>query len=774
MPLAPSTRLGPYEILSPLGAGGMGEVYRARDSRLDRDVAIKILPERLANDPQALARFEREAKAVAALSHPNILSIYDIGNDAGITYAVTELLEGETLRKRLGRGAMDWRKAVESGIAIADGLSAAHSKGIVHRDLKPENLFVTEDSRIKILDFGLARTMAASEAEKSQAATVTNEGVILGTAGYMSPEQIRGAAADARSDIFSLGCVLYEMVAGRRAFSRETSAQTMAAILDDQPADLASAGRQVPAGLGNVVAQCLQKNPQERFHSAHDLALALRATLGGAAPAKRFPASLAAGVAALVLIAAAVCWFALRPKPIDSLAVMPFVNVGADPNNEYLSEGITENLINSLSQLPKLRVVPRSLSLAYKGKDIDPRKVGQDLRVRAILMGKIVHRTDSLHIQTELVDVGEVSQLWGQQYDRKFSEIQAVQEDIARQVSEKLHLRTTRDEQKRLTKRYTENTEAYQLYLKGRYYWNRRTADLLVKANEYFRQAIEKDPGYGLAYAGLAQSYTLFTYYGVEAASEACPRAASAAKKALEIDDNLTEAHAALGYTRMGCYWDWQGSEAEYKRALEINPEDATARNWLGGYLWTQGRLEDNLAEVKRAVQSEPLSPMVNASLGRALFLAGYPDQAVEQLRRTIETEPDFVEAHLYLGWVYERRGMLDEAIAELQRALSLSEGHPRFVGALGHAYAIAGRRVRAEEYLARLKEQSKQRYVEPFDFAEVYVGLKDKEQTFKYLEMAYQAHSFWMVFLRVDPRFDAIHADPRYHDLLRRMHLEP
>jgi serine/threonine protein kinase len=341
MTLSPGSRLGPYEILSPLGAGGMGEVYRARDSRLDRDVAIKILPERLAGDPQALARFEREAKAVAALSHPNILSIYDIGNEGGITYAVTELLEGETLRSRLRRGALDWRNAVETGIAIADGLSAAHSNGVVHRDLKPENIFLTQDCRIKILDFGLARTMAASQAEKSQAATVTNEGVILGTAGYMSPEQVRGLPADARSDIFSLGCVLYEMVAGRRAFSRETSAQTMAAILDDQPSDLASAGKQVPAGLGNVVGQCLKKNPPERFHSAHDLALALRATLGGATPARRFPVLISAGVAALALTAAAVYWFA-RPKPIDSLAVMPFINVGADPNTEYLSDGIAE------------------------------------------------------------------------------------------------------------------------------------------------------------------------------------------------------------------------------------------------------------------------------------------------------------------------------------------------------------------------------------------------------------------------------------------------
>lgn len=498
MALSAGTRLGPYEILAPLGAGGMGEVYRARDPRLDRDVAIKILPERLARDPQALARFEREAKAVAALSHPNILAIHDFGFEGGITYAVTELLEGETLRSRLSRTALGWRKALETGIAIADGLSAAHSKGIIHRDMKPENIFFTEDGRVKILDFGLARS-TASVAQKGEAPTVTEEGVILGTAGYMSPEQVRGTSADARSDIFSLGCVLYEMVAGQRAFSRETSAQTMAAILEAQPAELAAIGKAVPGGLQNVIAHCLEKNPQERFHSAHDLALALRTTLGVSAEAKRLPVRWVAAGMGMLMVAAAMYWFAGRAKPIDSLAVMPFVNVGGDPNTEYLSDGITENLINNLSQLPKLRVLPRSLVFSYKGKEMNPRKVGQDLHVRAILTGRVVQRGDSLNVQTELVDVGEVSQLWGQQYDRKFTEILAVQEDISRQVSEKLRLRPTGEQQKRLSRRDTENTEAYQLYLKGRYYWNRRTAELLKKANEYFQQAIEKDPGYGLA-----------------------------------------------------------------------------------------------------------------------------------------------------------------------------------------------------------------------------------------------------------------------------------
>ncbi len=774
MTLSAGTRLGPYEIVAPLGAGGMGEVYRARDPRLNREVAIKVLPERLAKDPQALARFESEAKAVAALSHPNILAIHDFGNDQGVSYAVTELLEGETLRSNLGRAALPWRKAVEIGASIADGLATAHSKGIIHRDLKPENIFLTSDGRVKILDFGLARWTASPTSEQAESPTLTQENVILGTAGYMSPEQVRGTPADARSDIFSLGCVLYEMVAGRRAFSRETSAQTMAAILEAQPPELATTGKQVPVGLENVIAHCLEKNPQQRFHSAHDLGLALRATLGGSQSSRPIPWRWVAASVALLALVSAMYWFAARVKPIDSLAVMPFINVGGDPNTEYLSDGITENLINNLSQLPKLRVVPRSMVLGYKGKEMDPRKVGQDLHVRAILTGRVVQRGDSLHIQTELVDVGEVSQLWGQQYDRKFAEILAVQEEIAKQVSDKLHLRPTGEQQKRLSKHGTENTEAYQLYLKGRYYWNRRTADLLKKANEYFQQAIDKDPAYGLAYAGLAESYALFNFYEVLPPSESCPKAKAAAMKAIEIDENLAEAHNALGWINMSCDWDWPGSDREFKRALEINPNYGQARTQYGNYFEAMGQLDEAIAQRRRAAELEPLTLIIGAVLGRALYEARHYDQAIEQLRRTLELDPSFVQAHLFLGWVYEQKGMPTEAIAELRQTVSLSGGTPLYVSALGHAYAISGQRSLAEESLARLAVQTKRRYVDPYNIAAVYNGLKEKDQVWKYLEMAYQERSYWILYMRVDPRFDAIRADPRYQDILRRMHLTP
>lgn len=448
MPLSSGTRLGPYEVIAPLGAGGMGEVYRARDTRLEREVAIKVLPERTARNPEALARFEREAKAVAALSHPNILALYDVGVEQGVSFAVTELLEGETLRSRLA-SLLPWPKAVEIGAAVAAGLAAAHSKGIIHRDLKPENIFLTSDGRVKVLDFGLARMNSApSPQDGSTLPTETIEGTVMGTVGYMSPEQVRGQRADAPSDIFSLGCMLYEMLAGRRPFASETATQTMAAILEVQPPDPAGSGKHIPAELTRVVMHCLEKHPKQRFQSAQDLGFALRAiSEPGSAPStpeerKRLPRpGWLASAMAVLLAAVSVYWLNRPSQAINSLAVLPFANVGANPDAEYLSDGITENLINSLSQLPKLRVVPRSLAFVYKGREVDPRKAGRDLNVGAVLMGRVVQRGDSLNIQTELVDVKNVSQLWGQQYSRKLSDIIVVQKEISKAVSEKLGLR---------------------------------------------------------------------------------------------------------------------------------------------------------------------------------------------------------------------------------------------------------------------------------------------------------------------------------------------
>jgi eukaryotic-like serine/threonine-protein kinase len=788
MSLPAGRRLGPYEILVPVGAGGMGEVYSARDTRLDRDVAIKVLPEHLAGNPAALARFERESKIVAALSHPNILALYDVGAEPGISFAVTELLQGETLRNRLRRGAIPWRKTVEIGVLVADGLAAAHAKGIVHRDLKPENIFLTgpdasgHPGGVKILDFGLARVKppASQQYDESSMPTETEAGTVMGTVGYMSPEQVRGERADAPSDIFSLGCVLYEMLAGRRAFARETAAQTMTAILEVQPPDLADSGKQIPAAMDQVVTHCLEKNPQQRFQSAHDLAFALRAVHGsGSAPSllgkrKRLRRVWIAAALAVLMAGASLYWLSRTGQAIASLAVLPFANVGGDPNKEYLSDGIAENLINSLSQLPKLRVTARSLAFRYRGPQVDPQKAGRDLLVRAVLTGRVLERDGALNIQADLVNVGDGSQLWGRQYSRNFSDILTLQDEIAREVSEKLRMKPTVEQQKRLAKRFTENTQAFQLYLKGRYFWNRRTEQTLKRAVDYFQQAIDQDPGYALAYAGLADCYAVFGGHEVAPPREAMPKAKAAATRALEIDSSLAEAHAALAFSLMQYELDWAGAGREFRRSIELDPNYPTARHWYGVYLGATAQAEQGIASLKRAQQLDPLALIIGASLGQQLYLARRYDEAIAEIRKALDMDPNYATGHWWLGLPYEQKAMHREAIAEFQKALELSGGNPYARGALGHAYALSGNREKALQVLADLRELAKHRYVSPFGSAIIYAGLGDKEHALEWLDRAFEDRSWAMIFLKVDPRLDGLRADQRFASLLRRMGLSP
>jgi serine/threonine-protein kinase len=784
MILTPGTRLGSYEIVSPLGAGGMGEVYRARDLRLDREVAIKVLPEQLADDPEALRRFEREAKAVAALSHSNILSIHDFGDNAGVRFAVMELLEGDTLRDRLKNGPLGWRKAADVAIAVAEALSAAHAKGIVHRDLKPENIFLTNDGRVKVLDFGIARvtrtgpvTDPAGLADAETQVVHTTPGVVIGTMGYMSPEQLRGEAVDGRSDIFSLGCVLYEMVSGQKAFGRKSAAESITAVLREDPPELAGSGRQVPPDVDRVVTHCVEKRAEDRFQSARDLAFALRtisSTTGAFRPVAEAPksrfrtASWVAGGVALLLLGVVFWLWSGRPGSIQAIAVLPFVNVGADPSTEYLCDGITESIINNLSQLTNLAVMSRSSVFRYKRPDIDPLTVGRELNVQAVLMGRVTHRGKELSVSAELVDTRTNHQIWGEQYNRNLSDVMAIQEQISQEISDKLRVRLSGEDKKRLNKRPTENVEAYALYLKGRYQWNKQTLDGMETGIQFFQQAIQKDPRYAVAYTGLADAYALLADYNVLAAKEVMPRAKTAAMKALEINDTISEAHASLGWAKLTLDWDWPGAERELHRSLELNPNYATAHQWYAQYLTTMGRGEEARAKMKRALELEPASLPISVAMAATQYYARQYDQAIEQCRRAVLMDPQFIGAHVFLARAFEQKGSYAEAIAELKQALQLSQGGSNELAALGQAYAQSGDRAEAEKILKELTQRSTRTYVQPMWIAAIYAALGNKDEATQWLRQAVGDRSVWLIYLKVDPFFDSLRSDLRFTDLER------
>jgi serine/threonine protein kinase/tetratricopeptide (TPR) repeat protein len=771
-----------YKILNKLGGGGMGIVYEAEDCRLGRHVALKFLASELTQDQQSLLRFQQEARAASALNHSNICTIYDIDEFDGQPFLVMEFLEGQDLRTFIGHKPVNVTAIVDLSMQLTDALQAAHSKGIVHRDIKPANIFVTTQGKAKILDFGLAKLMEPATAEtvtdspftRTQPSdlVLSSQGLAVGTVGYMSPEQARGEPLDGRSDLFSFGAILYEMATGRRAFTGNTVAVVFNSILNYQPPPMQEINPSIPWELGRIVAKTLEKDREARYQSASEVQEELERLKRDLSPDGGLSSSTSARKSGTLSKLTRTPRRTTTRRKIGSLAVLPFINENADPEMEYFSDGITESILDALTTLPKVRIMARNTVFQHKSKTVDPQSIGRRLNVEAVLIGRILLRDESLVVRAELVDVEDGARVWGGRYDRMVSDVFAVQEEISKEISEALRLKLTNDQKKRLTHRYTKQVAAYHLYLKGRYYWNKRTESGLTKAIEYFQKAVECDPAYAWAYAGLADCFPPLGAYRILAPGVAFARAKSAATKALELDAQLAEAHTALALSTMFYDWNWPKAEEEFTKAIQLNPNYPIGHQWYATYLMAMERPVESLASIQRAQELDPLSLAINTHVGWGFYFSRRYTEGGEQLRKTLELDTDFTLAHFVLGQIYTQTGLHSEAISELQRAAALSSRLPAVLAAMAYCHGLAGDKSRAEGLLSELGQVSAKRYVSPFDLALGHIGLGQKDQAFEWLQKGVEDRSSWLIWLKVEPVFDALRSDLRFPELVSRVGL--
>lgn len=789
-----------YRILEELGRGGMGVVYKAQDTKLDRVVALKFLPQHLTSSDAEQSRFLQEARAASALNHPNVCGIHAIGEHDGQVFIDMEYVEGKTLRSRIAEKELKIEDALEYAIQIGDALQEAHSKGIVHRDVKCENIMINSRNQVKVMDFGLAKLKGSLKLTKSSST--------VGTLAYMAPEQIQGGEVDSRSDIFSFGIVLYEMLTGRTPFRGEHDAAVMYSIVNSVPDPPSAIRPSISAEIDRIVHRALEKEPEDRYQHVDDMVSELRrihkrtsrvsraaappfqaveksqqtvpvapesgSGMGGSERRRQRLPLWAFASGAIVLAGAFVAgyFFFLKPAAqFDSLAVLPFVNVGGEANTEYLSDGIAESIINSLSRIPQLRVVPRTTVFRYKGKDVDPQEVGNKLNVKSVLTGRIIRNGDELNVQLDLIDVEKQSQIWGNQYRRNIADVLALQDEIVNEISSRLRLTLATETKQRLAKRATDNVDAYQLYLQGQYCWNKRQATEIVKAIDYFNRAIALDPSYALAYVGLANCYAIQEQYASLPGRETYPKAEEAAHKALEIDNSIAEAHTTLAFVREHS-WDWKGAEEEYRTAIELNPRFATTYHWYGIFLRALGRDQESVGMIEKAREADPMSLIIATNVAEASYFQGDYTQAINKFNAVLEIDSTFSIALDRMGETYRKQGMLGKALVYYQKAVKYSSGAAQYVADLANCVARMGRTDEANVLLKDLLDRYEHRKTAAWNVAIVYAGLGEKQKALDWLERDVTDHSGFFVYLRSEEAFDGIRSDPRFLQIMKKIGL--